>query len=64
MPVLAPIISADTTRIRAIEALMRKPDRIEGSMAGNTTLRIMAANGTSKLCAMRMRLRCTLSTPA
>ncbi len=43
---------------------MRQPERIDGRIAGTITLRMMADNGTLKLCAMRMRLRGTLSMPA
>ena len=46
----------------AIEALMRRPESTDGSVAGTTTLQMIEANGTSKLCAMRMRLLGTLST--
>ena len=42
---------------------MRKPARIEGSAPGQITRRTIEANGTSKLCAIRIRLRGTASTP-
>ena len=63
MPRSAPIISALTTSSSATDALMRKPARIEGSAPGQITRRTMVANGTLKLCAMRIRLRGTASTP-
>ncbi|MGY4366233.1 hypothetical protein ACVW1A_002298 [Bradyrhizobium sp. LB1.3] len=63
MPYCAPIISALTTSSSATDDVMRKPARIAGSAPGHTTLRTMVANGTLKLCAMRMRLRGTASTP-
>lgn len=63
MPFSAPTISAETTSSRAIDVEMRKPARMEGSAPGRTTLRTMSAKGSPKLCAMRMRLRGTESTP-
>ena len=63
MPYSAPIISALTTNSSATEAVIRKPARIEGSAPGQITLITMAWNGTLKLCAIRIRLRGTLSTP-
>ena len=63
MPYSAPIISALTTSNSAIEAVMRKPARIDGSAPGQITRRTMAWNGTLKLCAIRIRLRGTASTP-
>ena len=42
---------------------MRKPARIEGSAPGQITRRTIDANGTLKLCAIRIRLRGTASTP-
>src|SRR6185437_5167904 len=62
MPTRAPIISAATTRMSAIDTEMRKPARMPGSAPGSTTLRTIAANGRPKPCAMRMRLRGTPST--
>src|SRR5215213_1208035 len=64
MPRSAPIISAATTSRSAIEAEIRKPDRMPGSAPGRSTLRTTSANGTPKLCAMRTRLRGTSSIAA
>ncbi len=61
MPNCAPIISAATSSSSATDAVMRNADRMPGRAAGSTTLRRMAKAGTSKLCAMRMMPRGTLS---
>ena len=63
MPYWAPIISALTTSNSATDAVMRKPARIEGSAPGQITRRTIRWNGTLKLCAIRIRLRGTASTP-
>jgi len=60
---IVPIISALTTSNSATDAVMRKPARMAGSAPGQITLRTMVAKGTLKLCAMRIRLRGTASTP-
>ena len=63
MPYWAPIISALTTNSSATEAVMRNPAKIDGSAPGQITRRTMSWNGTLKLCAIRIRLRGTASTP-
>src|SRR5580700_2012877 len=63
IPRSAPIISAATSRMIAIEVVTRKPLSSAGSAPGSTILRTIDAYDRPKLWPMRISPRDTLSTP-